>query len=823
MTKKQMEILINIIGAVESGGQIYGNRNYGAYAAPYTNSSIEYTCTLGWAQNYGVEAQKLCQMIFNKDSASFRKADTANIENKLKTDWVATRWNPSSSEKKALVAIITTDVGKQCQDELFAELMDGYIKKALAYDPTMSVAAQMMWCEISHLGGSGATTRIFSRASKPYTVDSIYASLLLDQNDSSSNNQFGDKKFQSRHECCVKWIKQYLSDTTTTTTTTTTGGNSMAKIKGIDVSYHNGVIQWDKAAKDGVKFAVIREGYRKTIDEQFLANVKGTLANNIVPMIYHFVYTDGATIKQNAESTVNNIKKSGLNHETVWIWVDIEYDTWKKNGESCTRERCSKYTKEYIDALKSLGCKNIGIYMNNDYYKNYYSTELIKGFPIWLADYSGDADYSCVMQQYTSSGKVNGMSGNVDMNYLFDSNYLTGKVISTSTNKEDTTGGEKMTENQLRSAVANWMVPYIGISEGSTSHKNILAVFNNSGLCSRYRMTVNDAWCATAVSAAFIACGLAGKAGSGSLFECVECSCWYMVELAKKQGIWVENDAYVPKVGDVVLYDWDDNGVGDNTGTPDHVGIVFAVSGNTLTIIEGNYSDSVKKRTLAVNARYIRGYITPNYAKKAGTVSNIPTPSTPTVSQTVTKPQSSSTFNKTCKFVGVINTDELNIRKGAGTDWDTCSFSPLKKGTEVEVCDTCSNGWYYIKYDNKYGFCSNKYVVKKAESTGTTEPKPSTSSKDISKATSKSKFTISGTSTPNKSEKAVGEVTASSLNVRTWAGTENGKLKSYPTLGKGNLVSLCDSILGSDGDTWYYIKIANKYYGFVHSDYIKRK
>ena len=222
LNSSQMQIFINIIGAVESGGQIYGNRNYGAYAPAYANTSNEHTCTLGWAQNYGDEARKLCKNIFAKDKEAFRKADTANIEAKLNTDWVANRWNPNSSEKKALIAIITTKAGKECQDELFAELTNTYIKSAMSYDSSMSVQAQMMWCEIEHLGGLSAVKRIFNRASKPYTVDSVFNSLMLDQKDTSSSNQVGDKKFQSRHECCVKWIKQYV---------TTDGGSSKKEEK----------------------------------------------------------------------------------------------------------------------------------------------------------------------------------------------------------------------------------------------------------------------------------------------------------------------------------------------------------------------------------------------------------------------------------------------------------------------------------------------------------------------------------------------------------------------------------------------------------------
>lgn len=214
MTDKQFEIMTNIIGGVESGGQIYGNRRYGAYAAKAANDPNEKTCTLGWAQNYGNEGRRLCRMILQSDPAAFRKADTAGIEAKLQVDWEKTRWDPSNEEKQALIAIITTDAGKVCQDQLFVELMEEYIDQAEKYGVS-DIKAQMMWCEIEHLGGIGPVKRIFGRAKKPYTPENIYASLLLDQQDTSCNNQVGDKKFQTRHQCCVLWINKYVTGSVT--------------------------------------------------------------------------------------------------------------------------------------------------------------------------------------------------------------------------------------------------------------------------------------------------------------------------------------------------------------------------------------------------------------------------------------------------------------------------------------------------------------------------------------------------------------------------------------------------------------------------------
>lgn len=158
-----------------------------------------------------------------------------------------------------------------------------------------------------------------------------------------------------------------------------------------------------------------------------------------------------------------------------------------------------------------------------------------------------------------------------------------------------------------RNKPIEYLKKYIGIKEGSAEHKAILAVFNNSRLCTRYKMTVNDSWCATGVSSAFIASGLT------NIFPCVECSCENMIKLAKKAKIWVEQDNYVPSTGDLIFYDWDDNGVGDCKGWSDHVGIVVSVINNKIKVIECNKSNTVGYRTISVNGKYIRGFITPKY------------------------------------------------------------------------------------------------------------------------------------------------------------------------------------------------------------------
>lgn len=167
-----------------------------------------------------------------------------------------------------------------------------------------------------------------------------------------------------------------------------------------------------------------------------------------------------------------------------------------------------------------------------------------------------------------------------------------------------------MTERELRNKPVKWLEKYLGAVRGSLGHRAILKVFNDSGLYPRYKMTVNDAWCATTVSAAMIDCKLT------SIFPCISCSCNEMISKAKTAGIWVENDAYVPKTGDIIMYDWDDKGTGDCTGVADHVGLVVSVANRSIIkVIEGNMGNDSKVgyRYVKLDGRYIRGFIAPNY------------------------------------------------------------------------------------------------------------------------------------------------------------------------------------------------------------------
>lgn len=169
-----------------------------------------------------------------------------------------------------------------------------------------------------------------------------------------------------------------------------------------------------------------------------------------------------------------------------------------------------------------------------------------------------------------------------------------------------------MTENQIRQSVADHAMAYVGAQEGSAQHKEILAIYNAYEPLPRgYALKDTDPWCAGFTSAIAIACGL-------SDIIPIECSCSRLIGLAKEMGIWVEDDDYVPDVGDLVLYDWQDDGKGDNTGAPDHVGFVAGVHAGEITaVVEGNKNNAVGVREVPLGGKYLRGYITPDYASRA--------------------------------------------------------------------------------------------------------------------------------------------------------------------------------------------------------------
>lgn len=169
------------------------------------------------------------------------------------------------------------------------------------------------------------------------------------------------------------------------------------------------------------------------------------------------------------------------------------------------------------------------------------------------------------------------------------------------------------TELELRHKIVSTVKWWIGAKKGGDTHKAIIDLYNTINPLPRgVRMSYAMDWCAATVSACFQAAGLIDLIPP-------ECSCGEMMRQAQARGIWVEADDHRPLLGDIVMYDWQDSGQGDNRGAPDHVGIVTATDGNKFWVTEGNIGkpSQVGVRVMTVDGKYIRGYIVPRYATKA--------------------------------------------------------------------------------------------------------------------------------------------------------------------------------------------------------------
>ena len=196
---------------------------------------------------------------------------------------------------------------------------------------------------------------------------------------------------------------------------------SQQRLKGIDISEHQGSINFSKVAKE-VSFAILRSGYSTVTDKRFFEYVNGCKANGIsIPAVYCFSYAlNRAEAIAEAQYTMNLVQQAGLSKDTI-IFYDFEYDSvrWgKDNGISLGKSDCIRFTDAFCNEVERYGYKS-GVYANLDYYNRMYNPSSFKNRVFWYARYQEETEYDCVFHQYGSTGRVNGIKGNVDMNWWY--------------------------------------------------------------------------------------------------------------------------------------------------------------------------------------------------------------------------------------------------------------------------------------------------------------------------------------------------------------------------------------------------------------------
>lgn len=260
-----------------------------------------------------------------------------------------------------------------------------------------------------------------------------------------------------------------------------------------------------------------------------------------------------------------------------------------------------------------------------------------------------------------------------------------------------------MTEQQLRKKVVDTALGWLGRKESDGTHRVVIDTYNTHTPRARgYKVTYTDAWCATFVSAVFIKAGLTDIAPT-------ECSCTKMIDLYKKIGRWKESDSYIPSPGDLVMYDWDDSGVGDNVGAPEHVGMVVSVSGKTIRIIEGNIKNAVGYRNIAVNGRYIRGYCVPNFASKAAEKPAV------SVSGSTARIVPAKSYDASAKR-GIrfqVTASALNVRSSASSKHRTNIIRSVPLGTILVWYGYYTGSFYLVQLPDKTtGYVHKSYLKK---------------------------------------------------------------------------------------------------------------
>lgn len=190
---------------------------------------------------------------------------------------------------------------------------------------------------------------------------------------------------------------------------------------GIDVSRHQGDIDWEKVAGDGIEYAFIRVGFRGSAegklveDEQFEDNIKGALNNGIKVGVYF--YTQATSVeeaKEEAKFLLDLIKPYKITYPVV---LDLEEVEGKSRTDGMTQQDFTDTSLAFLEAVKDAGYTPM-IYGNLKTFFIMLDLEQIQEYDKWFAYYQAPVyfPYEFSVWQYTSSGTVDGIKGNVDLN-----------------------------------------------------------------------------------------------------------------------------------------------------------------------------------------------------------------------------------------------------------------------------------------------------------------------------------------------------------------------------------------------------------------------
>ena len=470
----------------------------------------------------------------------------------------------------------------------------------------------------------------------------------------------------------------------------------------IDISQFNNVTNWSMVKQTGYP-VIIRIGYRGsktgviTYDPKYKEYRAACEKQGIIHSFYFFPCSITA---EEAKEQASFIKREVQNSLfSMPIYLDSEVVQRDKSGRSdkLSKEKRTEMLRIICEELLAAGIP-CGIYASRSWLYNNLDMSKIPAAAAkntWVAEY-GVSQHAYngehAMWQYTSKGLINGIEGNVDLSYIQGDFYM-GKYKPPTVQPSQTT----VSELELILKTAQKEIGYLEKKSNSQlDDKTANAGYNN--YTKYWRDIYNwcgknyqgQPWCAAFVTWVF-STALNPPRAEQLLkhFPYVYCP--------TMKGLFTLNAN--PKVGDIVIF--------YRNGVFAHTGIVTAVNGDQFSTIEGNTSGAsgivdngggVCKKTYYNSKLLGTKFCTPNYNSTA--IIN---------SQTTVVADDMHTV----KWKGIVkSTSPLNVRLQPKLDAKTCSFSPLKNGTEVGVCYE-TGSWYLIKYNDKWGYVYADYIVKK--------------------------------------------------------------------------------------------------------------
>ena len=574
-------------------------------------------------------------------------------------------------------------------------------------------------------------------------------------------------------------------------------------IKLIDISYWQGNLDFKKLKNAGINYIILRAGYGTTKDAKFDQYAKACQSVGIkIVGAYWFTYALNTTQAKNEAKLCMDICKP---YNISTIFYDFEYDTVKKaktKGVTLGSKECNDFTIAFCDTIKTAGLTP-GYYCNTDYYNNMYSDRVKKkGYIFWLAHYKSDYSYheapiTCDIFQYSSRAKINGFNQNFDGDICYNLSFL---------DKSNTKEGDKVTVVTTK----NVRMSNCGHDENNRYHGGKAGDQTGTEWYLRawysYPWNYIIRWKDRTLGNLFA--DLAIEAANNNLvgYDQYERSTfWTHLKASNYRPsqitIACETDC---SAGTIALI----KAVGYLKGIPE-------LQKCTATYTEDmmNYfnSSNGKKYFTVLTGKYLTNS---SYAMRGDINLNTKRHVNITVDNGVNCGLSSSTTTSSTTSTTTVTKNYLTVGD---------------KGSDVKTLQTKLNKvGYKLAVDGEYGSATKSAVTSFQKKYGLAQDgvagKNTITKLDaVIAAQSKNTASTSATKTPSKARKFVGKINKNNAPVRKNPGKNYDKLTSYPVLNKGNLVDVCDTVKSASGNDWYYIKIVNKYYGYIYAGHVDKQ